>query len=134
MFTCSLPADESLFLFLLNCCCHCWGHYVIVVVAVDGDGDDDTGEQIIVPKALIVELVGLRVAYAKLQNKYRKVIQSNPEAQSEFVELLPGLLNREITSGLSFQAYFKILVEEEVSLFNITHLKKICVIFTGDVR
>ena len=111
---------------MFTCC-------VFIVVAVDGE-EDDAGKQITVPKALLDELVGLRVAYATLLFKYKKILQSSPEAQSEFVEILPQLLCKKITSDVSFQSHFDILIDEGLSIFNITYLKKICVIFTDNVQ
>ena len=91
------------------------------------------GEKTIVPKELVEELVGLRVAYARFLRKYKNVLQSSPEAQEEFVETLPGLLGRPPGPDCSFQSYFDTLIDEEVSLFNITYLNKICEIFPDDV-
>ena len=91
------------------------------------------GEKTIVPKELVEELVGLRVAYARFLRRYKKVLQDNAEAQEEFVETVPGVIRRELRPDHSFQSYFSALIDEEVSLFNITYLKKLCDIFPDDV-
>ena len=94
-----------------------------------------SGEQIvsIVPDALLEELGDLRIGYAKLLYSYEKQLQHSPEAQEEFVKFLPRLFHRAVDDH-SFQSHFNILVEEEVSLFNIFYLKRICTIFPEDVR
>ena len=91
------------------------------------------GEKTIVPKELVEELVGLRISYARFLRRYKKVLQDNAEAQEEFVETVPGVIRRELGPDHSFQSYFSALVDEEVSLFNITYLKKLCDIFPDDV-
>ena len=93
------------------------------------------GEQsVIIPsEELLEELAGLRISYATFLQKYKKVIQDNAEAQKEFVETVPGVIHRELGPDHSFQSYFKTLIDEEVSLFNITYLKEFCRIFHGDV-
>ena len=91
------------------------------------------GEKTIVPKELVEELFGLRVAYASFLREYKKILQGSVNAQEVFVETVPVLIDRELRSDLSFQSYFNTLIDEEVSLFNITGLKKLCVIFSDDV-
>ena len=88
---------------------------------------------VVVPDALVKELVGLRFAFAKLLRNYEKQLLNSPEAQEEFVEFLPRLFHRPVDDH-SFQSHFNTLVEEEVSLFNILYLKRICSIFPEDVR
>ena len=91
-------------------------------------------EQLIVPPdELLEELVGLRISYARFLHGYKKVLQDSVEAQEEFVETVPGVINRELGPDHSFQSYFSTLINEEVSLFNITYLKKFCNIFPDDV-
>ena len=90
-------------------------------------------EQIVVPDLLLEELATLRVNYARLLRRYKREILISPEAQEEFVETLPGLLHRGLGSERNFQSYFDTLVEEEVSLFNITYLKQICDIFPENI-
>ena len=91
-------------------------------------------EQLIVPSdELLEELAGLRIAYARFLRRYKKVLQGSPEAQEEFVETVPGVIRRELGPDHSFQSYFSTLIDEEVSLFNITYLKKLCDIFPDDV-
>ena len=92
------------------------------------------GEQLIVPSdELLEELAGLRISYARFLRRYKKVLQDNAEAQEEFVETVPGVIRRELGPDHSFQSYFSTLIDEEVSLFNITYLKKFCDIFPDDV-
>ena len=93
-------------------------------------------EQLIVPSdELLEELAGLRIAYARFLRRYKKVLQGSPEAQEEFVETIPGVIHREHGPdyNCNFQSYFSTLIDEEVSLFNITYLKKLCDIFPDDV-
>ena len=87
----------------------------------------------IVPEALLEELGDLRIGYAKLLYSYEKQVLDSPEAQREFVRFLPRLFHRPVEDH-SFQSQFDTLVEEEVSLFNIFYLKRICGIFPEDVR
>ena len=89
--------------------------------------------EVVVPEKLLVELVGLRVAYAQLLYKYVRELRNSPESQEVFVETLPRLLHKEVNKDCNFQTYFDTLIEREVSLFNITYLKKICDIFPKDV-
>ena len=91
----------------------------------------DLAEQITVPDKLVDELATLRIDYARFLRRYKRALQNSPEAQEEFVETLPGLLHRRLSSD--FQSCFDTLVDEEVSLFNITYLKRICNIFPEDV-
>ena len=86
----------------------------------------------IVPDALVEELADLRFAFAKLQRNYEKQLRNSPEAQEEFVEFLPRLFRRPVEDH-SFQSHFNTLIEEEVSLFNIFYLKRLCSIFPEDV-
>lgn len=90
-------------------------------------------EQVDVPDILLEELGDLRFAFAKLIRNYEKKIRQSPEAQEEFVAFLPRLFCREVEES-SFQSHFDTLIEEEVSLFNIFYLKRICSIFPEDVR
>ena len=88
---------------------------------------------IAVSDTLIKELTTLRVSYAKLLRQYKKELQNSAEAQEELVETLPSLIHRGLGSDCSFKSYFDTLVDEEVSLFNVTFLKQICDIFPPDV-
>ena len=90
-------------------------------------------ECVVVPEALVEELAELRFAFAKLLRNYEKKLRRSPEAQEEFVEILPRLFHRAVEDH-SFQSHFNTLVEEEVSLFNIFYLKQLCTIFPEDVR
>ena len=83
-----------------------------------------------VPDKLLEEL---RVDYASLMYEYKKVLESSPEAQKKFVELLPGLVGRSLGPDHSFQSYFNKLVDEEVSLFNVTYLQNLCCMFPANV-
>ena len=88
----------------------------------------------VVSDELLEDLAHLRVDYASLLCEYKNVLESSPEAQKKFVDTLPGLLGRSLGSDHSFQSYFNKLVDEEVSLFNITYLKELCRIFPAGVR
>ena len=92
------------------------------------------GEQFDVSDELLEDLAELRVDYASLLYEYKNVLESSPEAQKKFVDTLPGLLGRSLGPDHSFQSYFNKLVDEEVSLFNINYLNKLCRIFPADVR
>ena len=95
-----------------------------------------SGEQTvnIVPETLVEELGDLRIGFARLVYSYEKELRKSPEAQEEFVSVfLPRLFHKAIEDR-SFQTHFDALIEEEVSLFNIFYLKRICGIFPEDVR
>ena len=66
--------------------------------------------------------------------RYKKVLQGSPEAQEQFVETVQGVIHKELGPDHNFQSYFNTLIDEEVSLFDITYLKKLCDIFPDDVR
>ena len=91
-------------------------------------------EQLVVSDELLEDLADLRVNYAILLCEYKNVLESSPEAQEKFVDTLPGLLGRSLGPDHSFRSCFSKLVDEEVSLFNITYLKNLCRIFPTDVR
>ena len=94
----------------------------------------EEAEQSIVPSdELLEELAGLRFSYAIFLRRYKKVLQDSAEAQEVFVEAVPMILHRELGPDHSFESYFRTLIDEEVSLFNITYLKKLCDIFPDDV-
>ena len=86
-----------------------------------------------IPNVLVEELADLRFAYAKLLRNYEKELWKSPEAQNEFVKFLPRLLRRSLSTDQTFQLLFDKLIEEEVSLFNLHYLKRICGIFPEDV-
>ena len=87
-----------------------------------------------IPDELVEELVDLRIAYAELLRSYEKELRKSPEAQKNFVEFLPRLLLRSgFSSDQTFQLHFNKLIEEEVSLFNIYYLKRLCSKFPEDV-
>ena len=90
-------------------------------------------ERIVVPDSLLEELVALRLSHAMLLNQYKKELQSSPEAQEKFVEIVSRVLGKGLHSEHDFQAYFETLINKEVSLFNITYLKQFCVVFPEDV-
>ena len=117
-------------------------HYIIIRVMFVLSIDELTKanrlmppeEQLIVPSdELLKELARLRVAYARFLREYKKVLQGSAEAQEEFVETVPGVIHRELGPDHSFQSYFNTLIDEEVSLFNVTYLKILCDIFPDDV-
>ena len=83
---------------------------------------------IVVPDELVDELASLRIGYASLLRNYKRVLENSPESQEEFVRTLPGLLHHTELS-LDFQKCFDMLINEEVSLFNISYLKHLCNIF-----
>ena len=92
------------------------------------------GECIItVPDSLLEELAALRIRYALLLSRYKKEMQNSSEAQEKFVETVPTVLGRPLSSERNFQSHFNTLINEEVSLFNITYLKQFCVVFPEDV-
>ena len=86
-----------------------------------------------IPDTLVEELADLRFAYAKLLRSYEKELTRSTEAQKEFVEFLPKLLRRNLSSDQTFQLLFEELIEKEVTLFNIHYLKRLCSIFPEDV-
>ena len=49
----------------------------------------------------------------------REELQNSHESQEKFVKFLPRLFHRAIEDH-SFQSHFDALIEEEVSLFNIS--------------
>ena len=90
-------------------------------------------QQLIVPSdELLEELAELQIAYFRFLRRYKKVLQGSPEAQEQFVETVQGVIHRELGPDHNFQSYFNTLIDE-VSLFNITYLKKFCDIFPDDV-
>ena len=91
-------------------------------------------ERLVVSDELLEDFACLRVNYASLLYEYKNVLENSPEAQRKFVELLPGLLGKSLGPDHSFLSYFNKLVEEEVSLFNVTYLKQLCHIFPADVK
>ena len=97
--------------------------------------DNSTVDHVVVdiPDTLFEELADLRFAYAKLLRSYEKELRRSSEAQEEFVEFLPRLLQRNVSTDQTFQLLFDELVEEEVSIFNIHYLKRLCGIFPKDV-
>ena len=89
-------------------------------------------EQITVPNSLLKELTSLRLSYAMFLREYKGALENSPKAQEVFKKTLPGLL-RGLGSDRTFQSYFDTLVDEEVSLFNVTYLEQICDIFPDDI-
>ena len=85
-----------------------------------------------VPDELVKKLTQLRITYACFLRKYKKEVQSSSEAQEEFVETLQLMLDKK-SPDHNFQSYFSTLIEEEVSLFNITHLDELCAVFPDDI-
>ena len=90
--------------------------------------------QIVVPDELLEDLAALRVDYVSWLCEYKSILESSPEAQKKFVETLSRLFSRSFGPDHSFQSYFNILVDEEVSLFDITYLETFCSFFPADVR
>ena len=91
-----------------------------------------TAKQVVVPDELLMELAELRVAFAMLVHNYENELNNNHEAQVKFVNFLPRLLSRGCDQN--FQSSFNRLIDEEVSLFNVCYLKKICCIFPENIR
>ena len=89
--------------------------------------------QIVVPNKLLEDLAALRVGFATFLREYKNVLENSPEAQKRFVDTLSRFLRRSLGPDHSFQMYFNIVVDEEVSLFNITYLEMFCNIFPADV-
>ena len=69
-----------------------------------------------------------------LLSQYKREVQNSADAQEKFVEIVPTILGRQLSSDHNAQSYFDKLVEEEISLFNVNYLTQICVIFPKDVR
>ena len=80
-------------------------------------------EHHVVPNALLQDLVGLRISFTSFLLRFKQVLSTTPGAQETFVDMLQEILHRAFTS---FKECFDTLIEEEVSLFNITYLKQIC--------
>ena len=92
-------------------------------------------EVVRVPDTLVEALADLRIAFANLLHSYKKEIQNSPNAQKEFVEYMPLLFGKRWRSeDSSFQTYFQTLIDEEISLFNVFYLKRICNKFPEEVR
>ena len=108
-------------------------HATPAILSIIHDLFPISGQQVVVPEALVEELAGLRFSFANLLYRYEKQLHHSPEAQEEFVEFLPRLFHRAVEDH-SFQSHFNTLVEEQVSLFNIFYLKRLCTIFPEDVR
>ena len=94
---------------------------------------EPSGERLVVPDELLEDLAKLRVQYASFVYEYKKVLESSPEAQKKFVELLPMIVRRSFGPDHNFESYFNKLVDEEVSLFNIVYLQNLCSLFPTDV-
>ena len=90
-------------------------------------------EHHVVPDALLQELVGLRTSFSSFLLQFEQVLTTSPGTQEVFVKMVKKILDRAFTS---FQECFDTLIEEEVSLFNITYLKQICTqsVFPENVR
>ena len=89
--------------------------------------------EIVVPDKLLEDLSSLRVAYAMFLHKYEDQVKNSPEAQEAFVKTLSRLYPTAVGSDYSFQSCFDTLIKKDVSLFNITFLKKLCSIFPHDI-
>ena len=109
--------------------------YVFVIVWCMQQSYQTLDDHVLVPDELVQELVDLRFSYANFLRKYKEELKNSFEAQETFVETLPTLITgKELPSDHSFKSYFKMLIDEEVSLFNITYLDKFCKIFPADIR
>lgn len=79
-----------------------------------------------VPDSLVEALAEIRIDFAHLKHDCRKALkQLSQEEQTALVEFLPGLFPRKKDLD-SFDSWIEILIEEEISLFNIHYLKRIC--------
>ena len=65
--------------------------------------------------------------------EYEHVVQNSPLAQEAFIKTLSRLYPKGFDYH-SFQTCFDTLIEKDVSLFNITYLKRLCSIFPDDTR
>ena len=88
-------------------------------------------QQLVVPDALLQELTGLRISFGFFLHRFEQVLRTSPGAQEAFVGTIQRILHRAFDS---FQECFNTLIEEEVSLFNITYLRQICIVFPDSVR
>ena len=114
--------------------CLCFPFYLDKLIIIKASRSMPARElQIVVPDELLEDLANLREDYASFLCEYKNVLESSPEAQKKFVDTLPGLLGRSLGPDHSFQSYFNIYVDEELSLFNINYLKTFCYIFPADV-
>lgn len=91
--------------------------------------------EIVVPYMLIEELADLRIDYVRFLLKYERVVQSSHKAQVDFISIMQSrLFPIAVSSEHSFQSCFDILIDSgEVSLFNITYMKRLCSIFPHDI-
>ena len=86
-----------------------------------------------VPDELVKELAWLRVTFARFLYNYKKEVQNSSKAhQEEFIETLQILVDKKCPDG-SLQTCFSMLIEEEVSIFNITYLDELCNVFPDDI-
>ena len=104
--------------------CHECMHYKQTAISATGTAE------VVLSDALLKEFAGLRVAYGAFLRKYKEEVQNSPEAQEELVKTLQWLIPG---ANHSFQPCFYTLIKEEVSLFNITYLKRTSDILPEDV-
>ena len=93
-----------------------------------------TGQKVVVPDALVEELADLRAAYATLLMRFERELERSSEAQEDFVAFLRKLLRGAISSDCDFHSALEILIDNEVSLFNIHYLKHASIVLPEEVR
>ena len=87
-----------------------------------------------VPDALLKELANLRIAFGVFLHKYEDELLRNEEVQRKFIGTLQILLsNTQLNESHSISVWFQTFIEQEVSLFNITYLERICSSFPEEV-
>ena len=104
-----------------NCFVLCQYHYIGECQHVD-----------IVPDSLLKALADVRMNFAHLKHCYHKALEESHEAQKALVEFLPRLFPNK-KELVSFNSWFDVLIEEEISLFNVHYLKQICSILPQDI-
>ena len=94
-----------------------------------------TGENVLVPDALMQELADLQSAHALLLRHFERALQTRSKAQEEFIaflrQQLPGAVPLDCNIHLAFEILKK---EEEISLFSVQYLKNVSIILPGEVR
>ena len=78
-------------------------------------------------------LAELCTALDELLHGYKNELLSSAKAQENLIEFLSLFCKVHVNEDFSFQAHFQILVDKEISLFNIYYLKQVCRKFPEDV-
>ena len=87
----------------------------------------------VVPDSLVKALADIRIEFAHLKRDYHKALEASRKARKALVEFLPSLFP-EKQELVNFDSWFDMLIEEEISLFNIHYLKRSCSELPKDVR